>query len=206
MIVTLSKPMFVMPPPRPTPSIVCPFRSSVMLPVPMTRALSGHSSRSFITLTLSSSTSPQTTSRATGAGRTRQMWVAVASPAPLDARTVNVWLPTASGPGYSFGERAGRERGGVELALERRACRRRGELERRARLDGRRVRCRGDAHGRRCQLGRIDPPLVCRRTSGRCSRPRPRRGPRTCGCRPADRGPRGTSTGPTPPRRACIGT
>src|ERR671915_1052256 len=96
--------MFVTPPPRPLPSIVWPLRSSVMLPVPMTRALSGQSMRSFMTLTLSSSTSPHETSRATGAGRTRQVWATSTSPLGLIARSLKVWLPTASGPGYSFGE------------------------------------------------------------------------------------------------------
>src|SRR5918992_2492030 len=95
--------MLTTPPPRPLPSIVWPFRSSVMLPVPMTRALSGQSSRSFMTLTLSSSTSPQTTSRATAAGRMRQVYVSSVSPAGLIARKVNVWVPTAR-LGYSFGE------------------------------------------------------------------------------------------------------
>src|SRR5688572_8282673 len=71
----------------------------------MTSALSGQSTRSFITLTLSRSTSPHVTSRATEAGRTRQVQIAVASP-PLGliARTVKVCVATASGPGYSFGE------------------------------------------------------------------------------------------------------
>src|SRR5688572_18628454 len=72
-----------------------------MLPVPITRAWSGQSTRSFRTLTLSSSTSPHATSRATGAGRIRHVHVVVA--VPFSTRTVKVWVPTAR-PGYSFGE------------------------------------------------------------------------------------------------------
>src|SRR5918999_1471401 len=93
-----------------------------MLPVPMTRAWSGHSKRSFVILTLSRSTSPHTTSRAnraevstvvgsgadviltsggavaagTSTHHVYSSWVRSTFPAASTARTENVCVPMSS--------------------------------------------------------------------------------------------------------------